>query len=75
MDANGLFYYLTGFFELVGENPTREQWGVIRAKVLSATPVAREPQLHNPNNAVPPFLDMRKLPQMPADCGCGPQKP
>lgn len=63
MNANDLMNYLRGFAELVNEPPTRDQWAIIRAKVLETSPVETfvvdAPPMHNPLN-----LPMTK------GCGC-----
>ena len=70
MNSNDLMYYLKGFVELTNEPPTRDQWGIIRAKVKEASPVepfvVDAPPMHNPTT-ISSFLDKTKLPCL----GCG----
>ena len=70
MNSNDLMYYLKGFVDLTNEPPSRDQWGIIRAKVKEASPVepfiVGSPPMHNPTT-MPPFLDKEKLPCL----GCG----
>ena len=77
MDSNDLMHYLKGFVELVNEPPTRDQWAIVRAKVLEAYPAVDKPlPMHNPTHDFRPFLpprpvvlDPSKLPPL-GDCGC-----
>ena len=82
MNSNDLMYYLKGFVELTNEPPNRDQWGVIRAKVLSTSIVepfiVDAPPMHNPTSMgdVRPFIDQTKLPPLKgflpnSNCGCG----
>lgn len=81
MNSNDLMYYLKGFVDLTNEPPSRDQWGIIRAKVKEASPVETfvvdAPPMHNPIHDPRPFLDRSKLPPMgpfaptSGDCGCG----
>ena len=52
MNSNDLMYYLKGFVDLTNEPPSRDQWGVIRARVKEASPVETfvvdAPPMHNP---------------------------
>lgn len=63
MDANQLFHYLRGFFELVDE-PTPAQIRAIRNEVLRARPV----------EVVDPIKRVTASRPMHGDCGCGPPK-
>ena len=74
MNSNDLMYYLKGFVELTNEPPTRDQWAIVRAKVLEASPVepfiVDAPPMHNPiHDFRSPVLDKSRLPGN--DCGCG----
>ena len=74
MNSNDLMYYLKGFVDLTNEPPSRDQWGIIRAKVKEASPVepfvVDAPPMHNPiHDFRLPVLDKSKLPGN--DCGCG----
>ena len=86
MNSNDLMYYLKGFVDLTNEPPSRDQWGIIRAKVKEASPVETfvvdAPPMHNPINdprlrrsADWPVLDHSKLPQAgpyaPTSGDCG----
>lgn len=82
MNSNDLMYYLKGFVELTNEPPSRDQWAIIRAKVLEASPVepfiVDAPPMHNPiHDFRHPVLDRSKLPPAgpyaptSGDCGCG----
>ena len=76
MNSNDLMYYLKGFVDLTNEPPSRDQWGIIRAKVKEASPVETfvvdAPPMHNPIHDPRPFtfIDRSKLPPV-GDCGCG----
>ena len=74
MNSNDLMYYLKGFVDLTNEPPSRDQWGIIRAKVREASPVETfvvgAPPMHNPIHDFRfPVLDKSRLPG--SDCGCG----
>ena len=62
-------YYLKGFVDLTNEPPSRDQWGIIRAKVKEASPVETfvvdAPPMHNPIHDPRPFLD-RSRPWAPS---------
>ncbi len=70
MNSNDLMHYLKGFVDLTNEPPSRDQWGIIRAKVKEASPVETfvvgAPPMHNPTT-ISSFLDKTKLPCL----GCG----
>jgi hypothetical protein len=63
-------YYLKGFVDLTNEPPSRDQWGIIRAKVKEAFPVETfvvdAPPMHNPIRA-----DRSVFTPTIGDCGCG----
>ena len=71
MNSNDLMYYLKGFVDLTNEPPSRDQWGIIRAKVKEASPVETfvvdAPPMHNPIHDPRPFtfIDRSKLPPLP----------
>lgn len=71
MTANELLHYMKGFAELVGEPPTRDQWGVIRQKILETSPeetfIVDSPPMHNPISASA-VIDRAKLPKL--NCSC-----
>lgn len=69
MNSNDLMYYLKGFVDLTNEPPSRDQWGIIRAKVEEAFPVetfvVNAPPMHNP------IHDPRPFARTSSGCGCG----
>lgn len=77
MNSNDLMYYLKGFVDLTNEPPSRDQWGIIRAKVKEAFPVETfvvdAPPMHNPTNDPRPrrSTDWPAFAPTKGDCGCG----
>jgi hypothetical protein len=70
-------YYLKGFVDLTNEPPSRDQWGIIRAKVKEAFPVETfvvdTPPMHNPINdhRLRRSTDWPVFAPTSGDCGCG----
>ena len=71
MDANALFHYLRGFFELVDE-PTPAQIRALSNEVLRAKPVTAE---IIPVEVVDPIKRVMAGRPAPGGCGCGGNTP